>query len=35
MEEWEVQNLIQDLRSEFEDKIEDLRREIEELRDRI
>jgi hypothetical protein len=35
MEEWEVQALIQDLRTELDDKIEDLRREVEELRERI
>jgi hypothetical protein len=35
MEEWEVQGLIQDLRTELDDKIEDLRREVEELRERV
>jgi len=35
MEQWEVETLIQDLRAELTDTIEDLRREVEDLRDRI
>ena len=33
MDAWEV--ALQDLRYEFEDKIADLRREVEELRERL
>lgn len=35
MEAWEVEALIEDLRRELTDKIEDLQREVEDLRDRV
>jgi hypothetical protein len=35
MEAWEVEALIEDLRRELTDKIEDLQREVEDLRDRM